>query len=254
MFERHGDSGTRLYNIWKGMKNRCKSTYCTEYLKKGIKVCPEWHNSYTAFRAWANSNGYSQNASIDRIDNDGNYEPNNCRWTSQLVQSANTRILYKHNKSGYRGVSWNVAYQKWEVSISVNTKTIKIGYYDLILDAAKAYDTYVTDNDLPHTTNGFTEKVESNTGRVLTSVNTSGYVGVSAPKRIAKFKNPWTAQVTIKKTRVFDGYFPSALSGALHREKFIIDSGLKSKRNFSDYEYVKLWEHLQKHLGVDDHE
>jgi len=197
-----------------------------------LTVCKDWENSYAVFKEWALSNGYNKKSSIDRIENSGNYEPENCRWTNQQVQSSNTRILYSHNKSGYRGVSWNTQYSKWEVSISLDMKTVKVGYYDLVLDAARAYDTYVKDNKLDHTTNETEGRVESNTGKILTSKNTSGYVGVTSPKRIQSFKNPWVASVVVKKKPVFNGYFKTALEAAEAREKFIIDNDLPNKRNF----------------------
>ena len=232
MRELHGETGTRLYNIWKGMKNRCKSR--SLYTDKEITVCKEWSYSYTSFRDWALAEGYSDELSIDRINNNGNYEPSNCRWTNQLTQSANTRTVYSHNKSGYRGVSWNKQYGKWEVSISVKSKSIKIGYYDSAIDAARAYDTYLKDNNLPHTSNGTTKRIESNTGKVLIATNTSGYVGVTSPKRIQHLSKPWSAQVSKNKTRLFDGYFTTALQAAIARERFIVSNNLTNKRNFTD--------------------
>lgn len=229
VMKKHGDTGTRLHSIWAGMKSRCQVN--PMYAK--ISVCPEWKNSYTPFKNWALANGYTDELSIDRKDNDGNYEPDNCRWTIQLVQSANTRILYSHNKSGYRGVSWNTGYGKWEVSISVNQKTIKVGYYDLVLDAAKAYDTYVRDNDLHHTTNNTVGRVEPSAGKTLSAVNTSGYVGVTSPKRVRNMKNPWVASVMVKKKSVFNGYFKTSLEAAKAREAYIVENNLPHKRNFS---------------------
>jgi len=225
----------RIRSILVGMKCRCKGTASKraekDYTEKGIVVCDEWSKPAN-FIAWAFANGYSDDLSIDRIDNNGNYEPSNCRWTSQLVQSANTRVLYSHNKSGYRGVSWNKLYSKWEVSISVEKKTVKVGYYDVVLDAAKAFDTYVKDNDLPHTLNNTIGRVESNIGKLLPSSNRSGYLGVSAPKRVAHLKNPWFTQLTVNGKRVFSKYADTALNAALLREQYIKDNNLNSKLNF----------------------
>ena len=233
MREIHGDTDTRLHNILKGMKNRCRAKQY-EKTYKNIEVCTEWKNSYLAFKSWALSNNYNENSSIDRKNNNDNYCPDNCRWTNQIVQSSNTRILYSHNKSGYRGVSWNKKYSKWEVSISVKSKVIKVGYYDCIKEAAQAYDTYVRDNNLPHTTNNTAKRTESNTGKLLLTTNTSGYIGVSRPKRIRHLKNSWVAQISIKKKKIFSGYFKTALIAAIRREEFIIATGSSSKRNFSD--------------------
>ena len=96
----HGESKTRLHNIWSHMKRRCKNPKNHAYPRyggRGIKVCDEWNESYIAFSKWARKNGYSDLLSIDRINNDGDYEPKNCRWTTCTEQGKNTRvnILYK---------------------------------------------------------------------------------------------------------------------------------------------------------------
>lgn len=88
----HGATGTRLYNIWNGMKQRCtnKNTkWYKNYGAKGIKVCDEWL-VFENFYKWSMVNGYDKNRSIDRIDSSGNYEPSNCRWTDSVTQANNT--------------------------------------------------------------------------------------------------------------------------------------------------------------------
>ena len=92
---KHGDAAknkTRLYITWAGMKRRCsdkKDDAYKNYGGRGIKVCDEWENDYTAFKIWALENGYEDDLFIDRIDTNGNYESNNCRWTTQKVQQRN---------------------------------------------------------------------------------------------------------------------------------------------------------------------
>lgn len=152
----HGLSKERLYNIWSNMIQRCNNPKVTNYHNyggRGITVCKTWQDDYTTFRKWALANGYSDKLSIDRINVDGNYEPSNCRWTTTTVQNRNTRLLYKSNTSGYRGVSWNKSSNKWQVKIKVNNKNIHLGSFNTPEEGAVAYNNYIIENNLEHTLN-----------------------------------------------------------------------------------------------------
>ena len=90
----HGKSNTRLFKIWMNIRNRCVRCTASDYKYyggRGISVCNEWANSFEAFYSWAVSNGYEEHLTIDRIDVNGNYCPENCRWVTMKVQSQNKR-------------------------------------------------------------------------------------------------------------------------------------------------------------------
>lgn len=83
----------KLYMAWDNMKKRCagRPKYHRSYGSKGIRVCDEWLDSYATFRAWATSHGFRKGLSLDRINNDGHYVPQNCRWATPFIQSVNSR-------------------------------------------------------------------------------------------------------------------------------------------------------------------
>lgn len=95
----HGKGHSRLWYVWEHMKQRCYNPNYSRYKDwggRGITVCEEWKNDFTAFEKWAIENGYDETAkrgacTIDRINVDGNYEPSNCRWADAKTQAQNRR-------------------------------------------------------------------------------------------------------------------------------------------------------------------
>lgn len=107
----------RLYNIWTNMKRRCNVATNDRYNRyggRGISVCEEWYKSYKTFKLWALNNGYRNDLTIDRINNDGNYEPSNCRWVTNLDQMQNT------------SVSWYVKYKNATYSLAMLSRVLNI--------------------------------------------------------------------------------------------------------------------------------
>lgn len=134
----------RLYKLHDNIKSRCynRNTPNYEYYGgKGIVMCDTWREDYTNFYTWALANGYADALSIDRIDFEGNYSPENCRWVAQTVQAQNTRLLRKNNTSGYRGVCKEG--NGFTARIDCNYERVNLGKYPTAILAAKAYNDYV---------------------------------------------------------------------------------------------------------------
>lgn len=108
---RHGKSKSKLYAVWNGIKARCynpNNTAYKNYGARGISVCDEWREHYEEFEAWALSSGYSSGLSIDRIDVNGNYSPDNCRWADASLQASNRRSnrIIRYNGEEHTLTQW----------------------------------------------------------------------------------------------------------------------------------------------------
>jgi hypothetical protein len=90
--KRHGGTGTRIFNIWRGMKQRCNDPGHKDYRwygARGVRVCDEWQHDFSAFRDWALSHGYEEDLTLDRIDRTSHYAPDLCRFTDRRGQANN---------------------------------------------------------------------------------------------------------------------------------------------------------------------
>ena len=149
---KHGLRNTKLNMIWSSIKGRTlnfKNRQYYDYGGRGITICDEWKNDFKAFYDWSILNGYEEDKglSIDRIDNAGNYEPSNCRWTTSIIQNRNQRIR-KDNTSGYKGVSYFKESNKYKVVLTINKKKIYLGLFQTAEEGAIAYNTYIIENNL----------------------------------------------------------------------------------------------------------
>lgn len=108
---RHSLSNTVLYSRYLKIKNRCYNPNCKSYKNyggRGIRMCDEWFKSFETFYKWAINNGFRKELTIDRIDNDGDYSPGNCRWVTTKVQNYNKRSnrFYTYNGKTLSIIQW----------------------------------------------------------------------------------------------------------------------------------------------------
>ena len=139
----------KIYKVWSSLKDRTlnpKNKNYNNYGGRGITLCEDWKNNFKAFYYWAISNGYLEGLSIDRIDNNGNYEPSNCRWSTRTIQNRNQRIS-KYNKSGFKGVSKSKGSNRYRSCIFVG-KRIHLGYFQTAVEGAVVYNNYIIENNL----------------------------------------------------------------------------------------------------------
>lgn len=119
---KHGKTNTRLYNIWRAMKHRCynkNDSHYPIYGKRGIVVCDEWLDNFKSFYEWSMNNGYNDNLTIDRIDNDKGYSPTNCRWADIETQANNKRDTIKIN---YKGLNYSIS--QWSNILNIPYQTL----------------------------------------------------------------------------------------------------------------------------------
>jgi hypothetical protein len=123
----HGEYKSDLYGVFWAIKERCLNLKCSAYKwygGRGIKICAEWNSDYEVFKEWAHSNGYKKGLQIDRIDNDGDYCPENCRWVTSKDNNRNTR----YNKYiTYEGKTQ--CFSAWAEELNMRNAVVRDRFY-----------------------------------------------------------------------------------------------------------------------------
>lgn len=189
----HGDSNSRLYREFYGMHTRCYGNYSATaekiYKNRGIKVCDEWYHNYPAFKEWAMNNGYNDNLTIDRIDNNLGYSPNNCRWITQLEQASNKRnnIYITINNETHSMSEWcrinNVSYT------AANKRINQYGW-----DPIKAVTTQTKARNYYTKTDNWSERIIEFQGKKYNMATWSRITGLSIFSIKYRIDNGWTTE------------------------------------------------------------
>lgn len=120
---KHGLTNTPLYTVWGGIVQRCTNPNSSKYYMyggRGIKLCDEWRNDFLSFYNWAITHGYEKGLTIDRVDTNGDYTPENCRWCDRLTQQNNMR---RNHRFTYNGTTHTLA--EWSRILHVNAETLR---------------------------------------------------------------------------------------------------------------------------------
>lgn len=145
LYRRHGLRDTPEWKAWSNMKQRCSNAQNARYYReRGIVVCPEWRDSFEAFLRDMGPRP-SPAHSIDRRDNDGNYEASNCRWATKREQQHNKRK--QASASQYRGVKRSG--ERWQAYQKRDGRNHHLGSFTSEVDAARARDTFVREHAIP---------------------------------------------------------------------------------------------------------
>lgn len=142
----HGMTNTKLFSVFNGMLTRCynkKSKSYSNYGERGVTVCSDWLDNKELFFSWALSNGYEVGLTIDRIESEGGYNPQNCRWVNLKAQAQNRRKLdgCSSKYAGVRKQPWG-----YESRVMLDGKRTQIGCFDSEYDAALARDRFILDS------------------------------------------------------------------------------------------------------------
>lgn len=149
MYEKHDPASNKLYAVWNAMKQRCcnpKNKRWSRYGGRGIKVCEEWKNSFESFREWALTHGYAEGLTIDRKNNDGNYEPDNCRWVTYHEQNMNysRNVYYECNGERHTVSEWAELYGLNLKSIYQRMERNNISFMEALFSVGEKRERLIT--------------------------------------------------------------------------------------------------------------
>ncbi len=155
---RHGEKGSKLYQVYYSIIFRTENIKCDQYDDyggRGIKMCPEWRNDNKAFFTWAKDNGYIDGLTIERKNNNIGYSPDNCIWADRYVQAQNQR---RKKRDLPTGATWHGRKTKRiRVQITSNGKRYSLGVFKTKKEAANAYNDFCIKNNTNHTQNKINE-------------------------------------------------------------------------------------------------
>lgn len=153
---KHGLSYLKEYDTFLNLRARCNKSNHPDYKNygaRGIRVYGGWLVNPKLFIDYIKAlpNYGVKGLTLDRINNDGNYEPGNLRWATRATQTANSRVNNKHNNiphSGYIGITWDIEASYWRVRIYTGSKRVSLGYFKTIQEALERRNDYIKTNNL----------------------------------------------------------------------------------------------------------
>ena len=148
----HGLSTSKISAVWYAMVHRCtnpKNKSYIDYGNRGIDMCSEWANSMETFMEWAKNSGYKEKLTIERIDNNGGYNPGNCTWATRQEQAVNKRV-YKNSSSGYVGITLVKKTGKWSSVLKHEGKLVASDRFVKLKDAVAHRNEWILFFKLPY--------------------------------------------------------------------------------------------------------